>query len=70
MVKFINYLFTVHDDIPWKLRNIFFLEIIIVIIFYSLILWTNSKISSAQNYLFRLVYISLIITFFKLFFKS
>ena len=38
MVKFINYLFIVHDDIPWKLRNITFLKIIIVIIIIIIII--------------------------------
>ena len=43
MVKFINYLFIVHDDIPWKLRNITFLKIIIVIIIIIIIINTVNK---------------------------
>ena len=42
MVKFINYLFIVHDDIPWKLRNITFLKIIIVIIIIIIIIIINT----------------------------
>ena len=42
MVKFINYLFIVRDDIPWKLRNITFLKIIIVIIIIIIIIIINT----------------------------